>query len=308
MFRPNTMTDIILLDGSIGQEMINRTPEPPTGLWSTLAMQLHPDILARIHADYFAAGAIIATTNTYAIHRDRLKHADAESEFRALHEQATSIANRARDAHGSGYVAGSMGPLVASYRPDLCPPADRAADYYAEIAQIQADQVDLFLLETMSSIDQARGAVMGASVPNKPIWLAISVDDADGTLLRSGEPVSELMDGLVDLPVCAVLANCSMPEAVSSAMPLLPTSLPKGGYANGFIEIDEEIAKPYGTVADLAPRNDLPPRQYADYALRWADDGATILGGCCEIGPEHIRTLRDALDTEGHSRTTKIPL
>lgn len=300
------MTQIILLDGSIGQEMINRTPEAPTGLWSTLAMSKHPEVLARIHADYFAAGAIVATTNTYAIHRDRLAHADAENQFRALHEQAVSIANRARDAHGSGTIAGAMGPLVASYRPDLCPPAEQAADFYAEIAQIQADHVDLFLLETMSSIDQARGAVMGASVPGKPIWLAVSVDDADGTRLRSGEPLSELEDALGDLPVRAILANCSMPEAVSTAVPLLPAKLPRGGYANGFVEIDDEVAKPYGTVADLAPRNDLPPRQYADYALRWADDGATILGGCCEIGPDHIRQLRDAIDAEGYTRATTV--
>lgn len=302
------MTDIILLDGSIGQEMINRTPEEPTGLWSTLAMMHHPDVLARIHTDYFAAGAIIATTNTYAIHRDRLAHADATSQFRALHEQALGIANRARDAHGSGYIAGAMGPLVASYRPDLAPPADQAADLYAEIAQIQADHVDLFLLETMGSIDQARGAVMGASVPNKPIWLGITVDDEDGTRLRSGEPVAELADALKDLPIKAILANCSMPEAVTAAVPHLTDTLPKGGYANGFVEIDEEIAKPYGTVQDLAPRNDLSPRHYADYALRWADDGATILGGCCEIGPDHIRQLRDAIDAEGYTRATQIAL
>ena len=302
------MTDIILLDGSIGQEMINRTPEAPTGLWSTLAMMKHPDVLARIHADYFAAGAIVATTNTYAIHRDRLAHVDATSQFRALHEQALDIANRARDTHGSGLIAGSMGPLVASYRPDLCPPAEQAADAYAEIAQIQADHVDFFLLETMSSIDQARGAVMGASVPNKPIWLAVTVDDNDGTRLRSGEAVADLAEALSDLPVRAMLANCSMPEAVTTAMPLLPDTLPKGGYANGFVEIDEEVAKPYGTVEDLAPRNDLPPRIYADHALRWADDGATILGGCCEIGPDHIRQLRDAIDAEGLTRATEIAL
>ncbi len=302
------MKDIIILDGSIGQEMINRTPEKPTPLWSTTAMMDHPDVLAQIHADYFASGAIVATTNTYAIHRDRLRGFDAEDKFRPLHEQALSIANLARDSFGKGYVAGAMGPLVASYRPDLVPPADQAADYYAEIAQIQADHVDFFLLETMASVDQARGAVMGASVPNKPIWLAITVDDHDGTRLRSGEPLTELADAMKDWPVAAILANCSMPEAVTAAIPSLPTHIPTGGYANGFVEIDDEIAKPFGTVQDLSARNDLQPRVYADYALRWADDGATILGGCCEIGPGHIRQLVDAVDAEGYTRVQEINL
>lgn len=302
------MTAITLLDGAIGQELINRTPEPPSALWSTAAMIRHPETLAAIHRDYFNAGAIIATTNTYAIHRDRLKAHDAEASFRALHEQALSIACAARDAHGRGYVAGSMGPLVASYRPDLCPPADQAADYYAEIAQIHAPHVDVLLLETMASVDQALGAVMGASVPNKPIWLAITLDDHDGTRLRSGEPISELIDAMADQPVRALLANCSFPEAVTTAMPHLPDSRPKGGYANGFTEISEEFAVIGGTVDDLAPRRDLDPNQYADHALRWADDGATILGGCCEIGPDHIARLRDALDHEGYTRVTEITL
>lgn len=297
---------ITILDGSMGQELINRTTEKPTGLWSTKVMMDHPEIVRAVHSDYFASGAIIATTNTYAIHRDRLKPFDAEGKFRELHEKALSLANEARDAHGSGYVAGALGPMGWSYRPDLAPPADDAADFYAEIAQIHADHVDFFLCETMCSIDQTRGAVMGASVPNKPIWVAVSVDDKDGTRLRSGEPLTELEDAMKDLPVAAWLINCSMPEAVTAAVPLLPSNKPKGAYANGFTEIVDEFSKPQATVDDLAPRVDLSPDQYADHAERWMDDGATIIGGCCEIGPKHIAKIRDMLDGQQTPRTIEI--
>ena len=158
---------ITLLDGSMGQELLNRTGDNPTPLWSTQVMMDRPEVVREIHTDYFKAGAIIATTNTYAIHRDRLRPYDVEGKFKPLHLQALKLANEARDAHGSGYIAGAMGPLGASYRPDLAPPADQAADYYAEIAQLQADHVDIFLLETMASVDQALGGVMGASVPEQ---------------------------------------------------------------------------------------------------------------------------------------------
>ena len=298
---------IILLDGSMGQELLKRTGDEPTALWATQVMIDHPEVVEAIHLDYFKAGAIIATTNTYAIHRDRLAPYDAEGQFRDLHETALGIASRARDANGGGYVAGAMGPLAASYRPDLAPPADQAADRYAEIAQLQADSVDFFLLETMSSIDQARGAVMGASVPNKPVWLAVSVDDKDGTKLRSGEPLADLMEGLSDLRVDALLINCSPPEAVSQGVPILPNNLPTGAYANGFTEISEAFAVPGQVVTDLETR-EIGLSEYADFALRWADDGATILGGCCEIGPDHIAKLRDAIDTEGLGRVTEITL
>ncbi len=299
---------ITLLDGSMGQELLNRTGDAPTPLWSTQVMMDRPEVVREVHEDYFNAGAIIATTNTYAIHRDRLKRHDIEDKFRPLHEIALGMANEARDANGGGYIAGAMGPLEASYRPDLAPPADQAADYYAEIAQLQADQVDFFLLETMASIDQARGAVMGASVPNKPVWLAVSVDDKDGTRLRSGEPLAELMDGLKDLTIAALLVNCSPPEAITQSIPVLPNDLPLGAYGNGFTEISKAFAKRRQVVTDLETRKDLGPQEYTDFALRWADDGATILGGCCEIGPAHIAKLRDALDAEGHSRAQEIAL
>ncbi len=299
---------MILIDGSIGQELINRSDAEPTPLWGLKVMQDEPDILRDIHADYFNAGAIVATSNTYNVLRDRLSQFDVEDKFRPFHEQAVGLACEARDAHGAGYVAGAMGPLGASYRPDLAPPADQAADAYAEIAQIQAPFVDLFILETMASVDQARGAVMGASVPNKPIWLGVSVDDKDGTRLRSGEPLGELTDALKDMPIQALLINCSLPEAVTQAIPLLPDTWPKGGYANGFTEITEAFARPGQVVTDLSARNDLGPDAYADHALRWVDDGATIVGGCCEVGPAHIAKLRDRLDGDGHTRAKELSL
>ncbi|MDA8587001.1 homocysteine S-methyltransferase family protein, partial [Rhodobacteraceae bacterium] len=61
---------ITILDGGMGQELLARTGAAPTGLWSTQVMMDHPDAVRAIHDDYFAAGADIATTNTYAILRD----------------------------------------------------------------------------------------------------------------------------------------------------------------------------------------------------------------------------------------------
>ncbi len=299
---------MIILDGSIGQELLKRTEATPTGLWSTQVMRDHPEAVRDIHTDYFRAGALIATTNTYAIHRDRLAPVGVEDQFQALHHLALTLANEARDAFGSGHVAGSLGPLVASYRPDLSPPPDVAAEAYAEIAKLHAPYVDLILLETMTSLDMVKGALMGASSAGKPVWLAISVDDADGTKLRSGEPVADLASAIEDHKPAAILVNCSQPEAVTQALIHLPRSFPIGGYANGFTKITDEIARPGGTVTDLASRDDLGPEAYAAYALRWADDGATILGGCCEVGPAHISELCRTVDVNGYTRLKELTL
>lgn len=283
---------ITLLDGGMGQELVLRSGEQPTSLWATQILLDKPEIVRSVHDDYFAAGAEIATTNTYAILRDRLERHGIENRFEKLHQSACEIACAARDAHGSGQVAGALGPCGWSYRPDLAPPSAVAADIYAEIAAIHAPYVDLFICETMASVDQARGALLGAQTTGKPVWLAISVDDEDGTKLRSGEATTAILPLVDELRPDALLVNCSMPEALDQALPLLANqNIPFGGYANGFTMIVPEFARADATVDALESRNDLDPRRYADFAAGWVEQGASIIGGCCEVGPAHIAEL-----------------
>lgn len=281
---------ITILDGGMGQELIHRSGSTPTPLWATQVMIDMPHLVQEIHADYFAAGADIATTNTYAIHRDRLEGTGLEDRFEALHRTALDMALAARDAHGSGRIAGSIGPLVASYRADVQPPHDEAVRLYAEVAGLLASDCDLLLIETVASLAQARAALEGACGHGKPVWIAFTVDDEDGTRLRSGEAVGDAVALCGDAQ--AVLANCSAPEAMPAAIDLLKTSgKPVGAYANAFTQITKEFLKDKPTVDALTARRDMGPDTYADQVAIWTDHGATILGGCCETTPAHIAEL-----------------
>lgn len=287
---------VTLLPGGLGQELLARSKTQATGLWATRFLIDMPELVQELHCDYFTAGAEVATTNSYAVHRDRLAPFDVEDRFEALHQLACQLAVSARDAHGSGLVAGSMGPTGRSYRPDLAPPAEEAAELYAEIARLQEPYVDIILCETMSSVEQARGAVMGASIANKPVWLAVTVDDRDGTKLRSGEPLTEIIPLAAEFDLTALLINCSAPEAVDQALPLLANqSLPTGAYANGFVEIAKEFLQQGATVETLQKRTKLNSQTYADFVEDWVRQGASIVGGCCEIGPTHIEALAKRL-------------
>ena len=295
------MAEITLLDGGMGQELIARSGDVPTPLWATRVMIDHPDLVQQIHADYFAAGAMIATTNTYAIHHDRLINQGLDHLFHSLHLRALMQAVAARDLHGAGRIAGSLGPLIASYRPDLTPPLQEAAAKYAEIAGLLAPHVDLFLIETASSVAGAEGALIGAG-RSKPVWLSVSVNDKNGRLLRSDEPLTALARLIETYRPAAILANCSVPEAMSDALDSLRGfGLPFGAYANGFTHITDNFKSDQPTVDDLFRRHDLTPEKYADFAMGWVAQGATIVGGCCEVGPAHIRALRDRLLADGHS-------
>lgn len=295
------MALITLLDGGMGQELVARSGDVPTPLWATRVMIDHPGMVRDIHADYFAAGASLATTNTYAIHHDRLERFDMDGMFHALHLRALAEAHEARGAHGRGMIAGSMGPLVGSYRPEVTQAIDIAAPKYAEIAAILGPHVDVILLETMASIEMCEGALVGARAAGKPVWLSVSVDDHDGSRLRSGEPVGDLARLVAAHRPAAVLANCSVPEVMGDALGELgKLGLPFGAYANGFTHISGNFLKDAPTVAELTHRHDLTPEKYADFALSWVDMGATIVGGCCEVGPAHIRHLAARLVEAGH--------
>jgi homocysteine S-methyltransferase len=165
-----------------------------------------------------------------------------------------------------------------------------------------APHVDVILLETMSSLGLARGALQGAQAAGLPVWLSVSVDDRDGSKLRSGEPIAGLRDLIADHPTAAVLANCSMPEAMLGALRELSTmGLPFGAYANGFSEISSLPLPDAIAAPDYTHRHDLTPEKYTAFAMQWVALGATIVGGCCEVGPAHIRHLADALRAAGHT-------
>jgi len=295
------MADITLLDGSIGQELVKLSGDRATPLWSTRVMIDHPDLVAEVHRDYFRRGATVATTNTYAVHRSRLVRVGMEDQMPTLIDTALTQAERAR-AETEGRIAGALGPLLASYRPDLNPDPADAAEKFAELVAMMAARVDLFLIETVSSIQEAEGALRGTAGCGKPVWLSLSVNDDDGSLLRSGEALADIAPLVEEFSPDAVLINCSRPEAIPAALEVLSgMNRPYGAYANGFTHISDGFLQDAPTVDALQERHDLGPGAYADQVMRWIDQGATIVGGCCEIGPDHIEELAHRVRAAGHN-------
>lgn len=299
------MNDIVVMDGGMGQELVRRSPGKADRAWGARVMLDYPEMVVDLHKEFIEAGARIIIVNAYAATRRRLADAGHADDFERLQRRACELALRARDETGVDVtIAGSISPMEFSYRPDKVRPIDVMAERTAEIARLQAPHIDVIITETMSSAEEAVGAVMGAEEAGVPVWVGITVDDTDGTRARSGEPVCDIAAALSDRRIGAWFANCSRPEAVRQAMaPLAAMGAPFGGYANGF----EHLTPPTDntTTADrLAARKDLDPAAYAEHAMAWVAQGATIVGGCCDVGPAHIAAVRNALTDAGH-RITK---
>ena len=284
---------ITILDGGMGQELVARSTQPPSEMWSAKVLMNEADLVTQVHADYIRAGADMITINAYSATPERLKQYGHGDKFLALQQAAIDCATKARDQLGRDVkITGCLPPLFASYNPDLNNDYDIALGLYSQIADAQTAGVDILLAETLGSLLEVRAAATALSGRGKPVWISMSLSEDTATpSLRSGEALEEALAFLAQQDVDAVLLNCSLPETISAAMPTLAQAkTPFGAYANGFtaikkLEMGDIVAEKF------SKRSDLTPQGYANFAQTWIDAGATLIGGCCEVGPVHITEL-----------------
>jgi S-methylmethionine-dependent homocysteine/selenocysteine methylase len=287
------MTAVTVLDGGMGRELLRmgapfRQPE-----WSALALTETPDHVVRAHTNFIDAGAQVITTNSYAIVPFHIGDQRFAGEALALADVAGSCARNAADRATTGVrVAGSLPPLFGSYQPELFRASD-APRIIDPLVEGLAGHVDVWLAETLSSIIEAqavRDALDGATIADRPLWISYTLDDTGN--LRSGETVADAVLAAVDLGASAVMFNCCRPETVLGAIQVAAAhagGAAVGGYANRFDTARDRSPDEGGANQSLSTmRDDLDVQTYGQFVQRWLDAGATVVGGCCGVGPEHI--------------------
>jgi S-methylmethionine-dependent homocysteine/selenocysteine methylase len=287
-----------LLDGGMGRELMRigapfRVPE-----WSALALIEAPEFVYTAHKAFVDAGARVITSNSYALVPFHIGPQRFAEQGLALAELAGQMARKAAQAGQDVTVAGSLPPALGSYRPDLFDHDQSVAIHGTLIAGLSA-HVDVWLAETQSSIAEVRAVREALDDDAKPLWLSFTLEDSEQGVprLRSGETVAEAVAVAIELNARAVLFNCSQPEVMAAALEVARKTLESGQaalelgvYANAFpvMQVEDEGADT--TLHDI--REDLGPDAYAKWADLWVQQGASIIGGCCGIGPEHIAELR----------------
>jgi S-methylmethionine-dependent homocysteine/selenocysteine methylase len=287
---------ITVLDGGMGRELLRigapfRQPE-----WSALALTEGPEWVVQAHTNFIDAGADMITTNSYAIVPFHIGNERFEVEALDLAGVAGRCARSAADTASRAIrVAGSLPPLFGSYRPDLFD-SDEAPRIIDPLVEGLLPHVDLWLGETLSSIAEAvavRRALERIGDSSRPLWISFTLDDSGPATLRSGELVSEAVRAASDLGAAVVLFNCSQAETIRRAIPIAvaasPGSLEVGGYANRFVESHTELGEANDHLTEY--RYDLDPSTYSRLVAQWIEDGASIVGGCCGIGPDHIAEI-----------------
>lgn len=292
--------DLILLDGGMGRELQRRRLIEVKTVWSATALIEHPSTVRDIHQSFIEAGADVITTSNYGVVPKLLAMENMAHRFEELTRTALDLAIEARRRTGRTVrIAGSLPPLDTSYRPELVGPAREIEPVYRHLAAQLAEGADLLLCETMSSAGEARAAALGALSTGKPVWVSWTLDEAANGRLRSGETLAEAFGALNGLPVEAYLFNCCSPEAIDCALAPLRrlTDRPIGAYANAFTPLPAGyvMGQGLGEGGESPLRDDLDVGRYVEIALGWRSAGATVIGGCCGIGPDHIAALRQSL-------------
>ncbi|HEV8077576.1 MAG TPA: homocysteine S-methyltransferase family protein, partial [Marinobacter sp.] len=278
------MRPVVLLDGGLGQEIYRRAVKVSSPLWSVAVMLEQPAVVTAVHADFIRAGAKTLSLNTYAATPTRLLRQGQLEQLAAIHQYAFELLGQAAEDAGAGVdIAGCLPPLAASYQGQPARSFEDLRDEYTVLVKLQA-AADVLLIETMTNTLEACAACAAASELGKPYGVAFRLE-ADGKLL-SGETLAEAVAAVSRYSPTAVMLNCCDPELISAAMPELAKLHPcVGGYANAFKSV-EALAQG-GSVDALEARNDISPQAYVAHVRQWLADGATVIGGCCEITPEH---------------------
>ena len=299
--------DVIILDGANGSEIQRMGVDMHENAWCALATETHPDVVRSIHENYIRAGAEIITTNTYASGRQFLEDFGGAGSGSALSDRSDELCRRsvelaieARDAAGNGpvWIAGSVSALGTLERLG----EDRMRFSFGRQAEVLAEAgVELLLLEMLACDGPLSVvAIEEAKKTGLPIWVALSCmkDDSGEIALGAGQtPARGRRYGSGNFGESAAEIAKSGGEVffvfhsqVEIAQEGLGQLREHVGGAVGIYPHCGDFEAP-----DWQFVNMISPEDYLEEAKSWVKDGAQIVGGCCGIGLDHMKLLRDGL-------------
>jgi len=283
----------IILDGGTGTD-IQRRGAPMSGeTWCAEVNLTHPGIVRAVHEDYIRAGADIITANTFATSALSFNHYGRDDELLKIDGAAVAIAKQAA-AGKPVAVAGS----VSTMRP-VAPGTDRtlkdrewpeaqARDLFRrKVENLAKAGVDLLMMEMMRDVDYSVYATEAAITTGLPVWVGISVERGEGGKLVGFGREDQLLDDVAKRlsatrPAVMNIMHTS-PNDTGEALVTLRKywSGPMGVYPeSGYFKM------PDWQFVDVITPQDLVAKSHD-----WQTKGASIFGGCCGIGAEHIAAL-----------------
>lgn len=288
-----------ILDGGMGQELLARGMDSTGTLWSAKALiePKYHKLIEDIHRDFVKSGAEIIVTATFTSRRIRLRENGIEDQYEKLNKTAGEIAQKVKKDYPNIFIAGGLPPQYLTYEADTRP-AKEIFENYNEQASILDPYIDFFYLDVLSSVNEIEIAIKAIKKFEKPYLIGAHI--SEGTKLPSGEKISDIVTKIKHEKLLGLILACISPENYElNKKELKKIGVPFGFKVNGFITTKPKsgYTKSYKKSKSgnpnefLGQRKDLTPEKIKELAKIFKEDGATILGGCCEIKPSHIKEI-----------------
>ena len=257
----------------------------------------HADRVSKLHRQFIEAGADIILTNTFGGNRHRLKLHDGQDRVRELNMAAVKNARAEADAFTSRqiFVAGSIGPTGEIYMPVGTFPYEEGVSAFSEqAAALKEAGADVLWIETMSGEEELRAAVEGAATARLPIVTTMSFDTNGRTMMGITPTAFGALAASLSTQPVAIGANCGVgaSELIATVLGITAARPDAHVVAKGNCGVPQ--------YRDGHIHYTGTPELMADYARIAVDAGARIIGGCCGTSPEHLASMRKAL--EGHTK------
>ena len=293
---------IKILDGGLGQELLSRGLISKGTLWSTSAIvdEKYHQLLIDVHLSFIESGADVIVTNNFSSRKIRLVQNKIDHKFKYINQKACELANKAREVSKKNIlIAGSLPPQNGTYVAD-----DRDISVikkdFDDQAKVIKPYVDFFYLDVMSSGKEIEAACEITERMNMPVLVGVHLKK-NGKLV-SGETPTEIVKKYRTNNWIGLIGACVSLEIINdTSIEMNNLNIPFGFKANLW-RIDEPTpvnsfnkAK-YNEIGPnpnevLGHRKEITAKIFYDFAKKIRNRGATILGGCCNINPAHIKAL-----------------
>jgi len=293
----NFFKETRILDGGMGQELLARGMKPNGTLWSANAIlnSEYHELVESTHKDFVKAGAEVIVTTTFTTRRKRLSENNIEDKFEYLNKKAGEIALKVKNEYPNIMIAGGLPPQRLTYEEDIRSEVEITKDFN-EQARLLNEYVDFYYFDVWSSIREFKCGIEAIKEFKKPYLIGIHI--SEGTKLPSGEKISDIKS-IIDGNLLGVMLSCVSPENYEHNLEeIKKLNVPCGFKLNGFMKKKKKngytanYLKTKGNPNEfLGKRHDLTPDKFYEIAKKFKENGATIIGGCCETGPAHIKAM-----------------
>ena len=290
-----------ILDGGMGQVLLAKGLKPKGSLWSASALieKKYHQLVIDAHIDFIRSGADVIVTNNFSARRVRMVQNKVEEYFNYANEKAGELALKAKEISKKDVlIAGSLPAQNNTYELDKRDSKIIEKGFYDQ-AKILKPFVDFYYLDVLCGSKECEIALNVVEQMNLPVLVGLHIKK--NGKLPSGENIGQLVEKCKNKNWLGVLLACVAPEIIENSVDEIKKLNIPFGYKANLWKVEEPVpvhqfASPSDKIGanpieSMGTRDDYSGKMFLEFSKKMINKGATILGGCCETKPFHIKKI-----------------